>query len=1483
MSAAEETVIARAPSSSPDPTGLYSERPPSMPAPARWLIWLVVWAMIAAVAMTPLDVHSQALFGVTTFVMAWLLARIPGRSVSLALIIISVAVSSRYITWRVTRTIGIAEPLDFALGLTLLAAELYAYVVLLLGYVQGAWPMRRGPVGVTGDPETWPLVDIFIPTYNEPLDVVKAAIIAAKNQDWPQSRLRVYLLDDGRRPEFRAFCEKVGVSYLTRPDNKDAKAGNINHALAKTRGDFVAIFDCDHIPTRSFLQLAMGWFQRDSRMAMVQTPHHFHSPDPFERNLRTFRRIPNEGELFYGMLQRGNDLWNAAFFCGSCAVIRRGPLEEIGGIAPETVTEDAHTMLKLHRRGYSSAYIDIPQASGLATESLSAHIGQRIRWARGMTQIFRIDNPFFGRGLKLTQRLCYAAAMLHFLYGIPRLIFLTAPLAFLLFDAHIFNASAPLIIAYALPHLAHAILTNSRLQGDHRHSFWAEVYESVLAFYLTIPTTLALISPKLGKFNVTAKGGVIQTSYFDLRIAAPYLILLGLNLIGAIYGVMRIVNHDVQLEAVAINLAWTGYNLVMIAAALAVAWETRQRRAAPRVEFKAPAMLWLPDGKVVSVETVDVTLKGAAVRLAAPIDFDKDEIVELAIADGEELPVRAEVVRQRAGLLHLRFIDVELPQEEALVRAIYGRPDAWLAWRAASEDRPLGSLGRILGHGVKSIAKLPRILSSPRVSKGLLLAAAAAALASLGGPARAEGAEPPPSAEPASAGAPEELVPGTPPVVVKPAAPAVTPSPTAGLFDDEGGAAWVPVALEHLGFTQSMRRYATQTTLDLGFFARGDEVLTAARLQFVLDGTRLAAAPVKELQILVNSERVAILDLHAVPDAPDQPYVVAIEPRLLSERNNLEFKLIPDPGQCLALVPEGTWGFLVDGVLETQTKHLTFQDNLALLPLPFFDPQADDIATIRVAFLVPRGPEALHAAGLVGSYFGLIAGERLRFEVTFDGLPDGHGVVIATNAAHDALPGLPLVDGPTIAVMDNPRFGRNERKLLVLTGRDLEDVLTAARFLALAPDKLGEGVSLTVEAAPPIRQRAAYDAPRWSGQAGLVRFDAVAAPAQLRYQGAVGGTISVPFRIAPDVFAWPSESVTLDLYWTSDVPVGVPAPVLKVEVNGEYLATLPPAPSDAPRGRQHLALELPTALLAGFNVIQVHVVPPGTAYCPDIARDLVTVAIDGDSTLHLEGLPHFAQMPDISRFVDDGFPFTRAPDLGATALVLPDEPAPAEVGTMLSVLAHASSVTGVPPTGAVVLPASRLSDALDRDLVVIGASGRVPFLANWDAGLVVRDLATEPRVAEPSLLAKILAFLQGKPLTGELERLAHDLGAPGARALLVGLESPFEAGRSAVIITATSEAAMPDAPALRGFVEARTRRGDVMVVRDGKRAIYQVGPAYDVGVLPPVKRAQWFLANHWILLVPLILLAGLIAAWVGRRRFALVEFERLAETSEGSA
>ncbi|EAB7802635.1 UDP-forming cellulose synthase catalytic subunit, partial [Salmonella enterica subsp. enterica] len=379
----------------------------------RFILGVIVTfsLILALICITqPFNPLSQFIFLLLLWGVALLVRRMPGRFSALMLIVLSLTVSCRYIWWRYTSTLNWDDPVSLVCGLILLFAETYAWIVLVLGYFQVVWPLNRQPVPLPKEMSQWPTVDIFVPTYNEDLNVVKNTIYASLGIDWPKDKLNIWILDDGGRESFRHFARHVGVHYIARTTHEHAKAGNINNALKHAKGEFVAIFDCDHVPTRSFLQMTMGWFLKEKQLAMMQTPHHFFSPDPFERNLGRFRKTPNEGTLFYGLVQDGNDMWDATFFCGSCAVIRRKPLDEIGGIAVETVTEDAHTSLRLHRRGYTSAYMRIPQAAGLATESLSAHIGQRIRWARGMVQIFRLDNPLFGKGLKLAQRLCYLNA-----------------------------------------------------------------------------------------------------------------------------------------------------------------------------------------------------------------------------------------------------------------------------------------------------------------------------------------------------------------------------------------------------------------------------------------------------------------------------------------------------------------------------------------------------------------------------------------------------------------------------------------------------------------------------------------------------------------------------------------------------------------------------------------------------------------------------------------------------------------------------------------------------------------------------------------------------------------------------------------------------------------------------------------------------------------------------------------------------------------
>lgn len=652
---------------------------PSVP----WMIFSVGLLLLWEVTTTPLSALNQAIFMLIVWAISMVLLHIQGRFASLALATLSLLTMCRYAWWRVNNTLHFDSTLEAFLGYGLLAAEAYTWLVVVLGFIQSAWPLKRPVQPLPADRSLWPTVDVYIPTYNEPMSVVQPTVLAAMGLDWPKDKLRVYLLDDGTRESFRDMAQALGVGYITRTEHQHAKAGNLNHAMTVTDGDLIAIFDCDHIPVRNFLTETCGWLHSDAQCALVQTPHHFFSPDPFERNLHTFKKVPNEGALFYGLVQDGNDFWNATFFCGSCAVIRRSALDEIGGIAVETVTEDAHTALKLHRRGWRTAYINKTLAAGLATESLSAHIGQRIRWARGMTQIFRLDNPFLGRGLTIFQRICYGNAMFHFLFGIPRLVFLTAPLAFLLFDLSVISTASSILLFYVIPYIVQANIANSQIQGRYRHTLWAEVYETVLAWYITIPTTIALIAPKFGTFNVTVKGGVVDHSYFNWRISIPYGILIFFNIIGFAYGCWKLfAGGNYETTAIVINLVWAFYSIVILGAAISVASESKQVRHMHRVSDDLPATVLMPDGRAMHARCRDFSMGGMGVEVQGLEKLDRQTELHISLyAEGVEHAFPVRVIQHRgSGMLGLELLEMNIEQKLAYVQCTFARIGVWQNW-----------------------------------------------------------------------------------------------------------------------------------------------------------------------------------------------------------------------------------------------------------------------------------------------------------------------------------------------------------------------------------------------------------------------------------------------------------------------------------------------------------------------------------------------------------------------------------------------------------------------------------------------------------------------------------------------------------------------------------------------------------------------------------------------------------------------------------
>ncbi len=702
------------------PTDLTPEVEPGRAArgpsrPGRFLILSLLVLLNLPLIIAPLTSGQQAVAGIFLSIIGFWVGRF--GQLREFLIGLSVACTLRYLWYRVGFTLNLDNPINGTASLLLLGAEFYAAVVLLLGYFQTIRLTQRKPPPLSEHVETWPSVDIYIPTYNEGVDIVRKTVLGALAVDYPHKA--VYILDDGRKfPERRkqllAMAQELGCTVVTRENNDHAKAGNINNALRRTDGDLVLILDCDHIPARNILSNTVGFFQ-DPLVSMVQTPHWFYNPDPFERNLISGGRVPSVQELFYKVMQRGNDFWNAAFFCGSAAVVRKAHLLLIGGIAIETVTEDCHTSFRLHSIGYKTVYYNQIMVAGLAPETFASYVSQQMRWARGMAQILRLENPLFKKGLSLPQRLCYFSAMLHFFYGVPRLVFALSPVLFLLFGIQPIRGLSFETVAYAIPHIMLGSFANYAVYKHVRYSFWSEVYEFAMSFYSAMVTTVALINPRAGSFNVTAKGLSVTERNFDWRSARPLLLVTGLVVASLLaFPIWLILSRD-YWEAATINFTWCVYNLVLLVCALLASLEQPQLRNSHRLQRQVQTTIF-SGGRQWSGETVDISETGAKVIVAGwPVLPQRIEI-ELRGDAATRARVPAVVLRSTPNTddtctFALRFLELTQAQQDALSLVIYSDTQLWYSQNREQADDPAGSFWFIS-------STLMRALRTPRAAKG---------------------------------------------------------------------------------------------------------------------------------------------------------------------------------------------------------------------------------------------------------------------------------------------------------------------------------------------------------------------------------------------------------------------------------------------------------------------------------------------------------------------------------------------------------------------------------------------------------------------------------------------------------------------------------------------------------------------------------------------------------------------------------------------
>jgi cellulose synthase (UDP-forming) len=530
-------------------------------------------------------------------------------------VIASSLIGLGYVSWRLVATLN-PDALWFAIPLWL--AEAYGLVASVLFYYT-VWDTTPAPVpDATGRYS----VDVFVPSYNEPLWMVRRTLIGALGMHYPHA---TYLLDDGRRPEMAALARELGCGYITRPDNRGAKAGNINWAMQRTSGELIVIFDADHVALPHFLDRVVGYFE-DPRVAFVQTPQEYYNVDSFQHlTTRPGRGAWHEQSLFYRVIQPGKARRNAAFFCGSCGVIRRSALDEVGGFATETITEDLHTSMRLHQRGWRSEYHNEVLALGLAAQTAAPYHLQRLRWGQGTMQALRAEGLLRGRGLSWHQRINYFASALHYFDGLQRLLYYLAPALCVATGILPIRSGAAPFVAALVAYYGSSFVA-FKLSGRGYSMFLATELFHMVRFYTYIRSLLGLVVRRKLRFKVSPKAAVGRPGLRDMLPSAMIGVYVGVCVAG---GTARYaLGHVGNAPAFWVNVAWSAWTAGLAMAAVRLTSKKVDFRAIPRSPASLPVR-WASDEQRGIGVLADISEAGAAVVLPRTASASDRLCVEL--------------------------------------------------------------------------------------------------------------------------------------------------------------------------------------------------------------------------------------------------------------------------------------------------------------------------------------------------------------------------------------------------------------------------------------------------------------------------------------------------------------------------------------------------------------------------------------------------------------------------------------------------------------------------------------------------------------------------------------------------------------------------------------------------------------------------------------------------------------------------------------
>ena len=418
-----------------------------------------------------------------------------------------------------------------------------------------------------------PSIDVFITAYGEAPELVRTTMRAARDMDLPH---KTWVLDDGDDDELERICAQEGVGYLRREGGQHAKAGNVNAALARTNGEFIVIFDADHVPEPSFLIQVLPHFQ-DYEVAFVQ------SPQSYTNHVNLVSTGSAEAQrIFYELVCPGKNYFNAVFCVGTNVIFRRQALDEIGGLHTASNSEDIWTSLELHRRGWRSVFLREALARGLAPDNLLSYFKQQFRWSYGGFEVL-IRGKLFRRrtGLTLDQRFQYLLVGTNYLLSLSVLVFMFLPSAYLLFGLSPVRADLHTWLTHYVPFYVLIVLVTWLQCGGFKP---AAIVTSIGAAPVHARALLMVLLRRKASWTVTnARAGGLP----GVELVLPQIALLLLNAVAIVVGLSAVTDPP----AVALAVGWAVLHMLFLGRVIAEALLGPRREAGRIEERKAGARI----------------------------------------------------------------------------------------------------------------------------------------------------------------------------------------------------------------------------------------------------------------------------------------------------------------------------------------------------------------------------------------------------------------------------------------------------------------------------------------------------------------------------------------------------------------------------------------------------------------------------------------------------------------------------------------------------------------------------------------------------------------------------------------------------------------------------------------------------------------------------------------------------------------------------